>query len=381
MARLLAKRPENRPADAAAFIRELARIEKVQRESEVTRRAVIAVPEPASLKPPSAAATGEPPSPPAAPPSVAPDRSSRRRSAFPMALLASAVVALAAILVLRERRTAAPAVVSPARTALGGSRSETAAAEPSPLSEPVVTLPTPGPREAVDATVGAPRVGAPERPHGASRPTTPPVAVASAPVEPAPMAREAASSDSDSERVDTVYSTRRAVRFTSSPDQARLIIDGHSVGIADDWDNRGGGRSFEFEHPGPHRVRMELPGYRTLHLRIEVSPTAEKDNISIDDELDRKEKIGYEKLPSVYDRTTGPAVFFVEPPDAVVTEDGKTLGSASGFGPGSPLQLHGPMVHDLILAAPGHRSKLVRILVAANAGKDLAQIKEKLKAD
>jgi len=126
---------------------------------------------------------------------------------------------------------------------------------------------------------------------------------------------------------------------------------------------------------------MELPGYQALHLRVEVSPDAEKDDISIDDELDRKERIGYEKLPSVYDRTTGPAVFRVEPQDAIVTEGGKTLGSASAFGPSSPLQLHGPMVHDLVLAAPGHRSKLVRILVSGNAGKDVAQIEEKLKAD
>jgi serine/threonine-protein kinase len=42
MARLLAKQPEKRPADARAFLRELARIETIQRESEVTRRAVVA---------------------------------------------------------------------------------------------------------------------------------------------------------------------------------------------------------------------------------------------------------------------------------------------------------------------------------------------------
>src|SRR5262245_7557768 len=40
MARLLAKQPEKRPADAKEFIRELRRIEKFQRESEMTRRAV-----------------------------------------------------------------------------------------------------------------------------------------------------------------------------------------------------------------------------------------------------------------------------------------------------------------------------------------------------
>ncbi|MEP6995974.1 MAG: serine/threonine-protein kinase, partial [Acidobacteriota bacterium] len=44
MARLLAKQPEKRPADARAFMGELARIERFQRESEVTWRAVVAAP-------------------------------------------------------------------------------------------------------------------------------------------------------------------------------------------------------------------------------------------------------------------------------------------------------------------------------------------------
>jgi hypothetical protein len=118
-----------------------------------------------------------------------------------------------------------------------------------------------------------------------------------------------------------------------------------------------------------------------MHFRIDVSPEAENDSVSIDEELDRRERVSYEKLPSVYDRTTGPVEFFVEPPEAVVSEGGKTLGPASAFGAGSPLTLRGPAVHDLVLAAPGYRPKLVRILVAAHAGKDRAQVKEKLKPD
>jgi serine/threonine protein kinase len=400
MARLLAKQPEKRPADAGAFIRELARIERFQRESEVTRRAVVTAPSPAMAEPPP-----PPPSPPEVPsrteifepPPAATSRATVLESAPPrrvgllIVVLALAVLALAGILILRERPTggavAAPPIPLPAPAPTAAALEAKGvtsgpAPEPSPATQEVVRLPTPGPHEAVDATVGAPRTTGSERPRPAARAPTPPAARPVVLAEAAAPASESASeASSKTERVDAVYATRHGVRFTSSPDQARLTIDGRLVGIADDWDNRGGGREFVFDSPGAHDVRMELPGYKSLHLRIDVSPEAEKDSVSIDDELDRRERVSYEKLPAVYDRTTGAVEFSVEPPDAVVSEGGKALGSASSFGPGSPLTLRGPSVHDLVLAAPGYRPKLVRILVAANAGRDRAHVKEKLKAD
>jgi hypothetical protein len=180
--------------------------------------------------------------------------------------------------------------------------------------------------------------------------------------------------------VDAAYETRRAVRFTSSPEQARLFVDGRYVGIADDWDNRGGGKAFEFETSGSHWVRLELPGYRTMNLQVDVIPEAD-DSVSIDEELERRGREPYEKLPAVADRTTSAVEFLVQPADAIVTEGGKVLGPASSFGPGSPLELSGPKVHDFMLSAPGHKPKLVRILVAADAGKDRAKVSEKLKPE
>ena len=91
---------------------------------------------------------------------------------------------------------------------------------------------------------------------------------------------------------------------------------------------------------------------------------------------------GYFNAPNVvYDRTTGPVVFTVEPPEASVSEGGKTLGRTSTFGAASPLQLRGPMVHDLTLSAPGRKGKMVRILVSGNAGRERAVVKEKLKPE
>ena len=194
-------------------------------------------------------------------------------------------------------------------------------------------------------------------------------------------ARPAAPDRSDRpERVDAVYETRRGVRFTSSPEQARLYVDGRYIGIADDWDNRGGGRQLEFEKPGTHYVRMELPGYRAMHLQIDVTPRGD-DSVSIDEELDRNSKVPYEKLPSPSGRTTGDVEFLVHPSDAVVSEGERTLGPVSSFGPDSPLRLRGPMVHDLLLSAPGYKPRLVRILVSENAGADRARVEEKLKSE
>jgi serine/threonine-protein kinase len=413
MARLLAKSPEKRPADAREFLQELSRIESIQRESEMTRRAVAPVRPPPPAPPAAESATSWNEPPPAAPPTVRspPPESAPppRRSALPIVLLALAVLALAAVLLFRGRgeRAVAPPVAAPTPAARTPAATAAPAAAPASVSEPapptaiaaeeVVELPTPGPREAAAASVGVPRAAdggravdgttgttsasrATPRPTARHAPAPTPVELARA--EPAPAPREAAPAESAaSERVDVRYTTRRSVRFTSSPDQARLIVDGRPVGIADDWDNRGGGRAFEFDRAGAHDVRMELPGYRTLHVRIDVSPDAEKDNISIDDEMERIQHLSYDKLPAVYDRTTGAVEFQVDPADATVSEGGRGLGPASSFSSASPLQLRGPAVHDLLLAAPGRKPKPVRILVSSNAGRDRAVVKEKLKAE
>ncbi len=372
MLRLLAKQPEKRPATAHEFIRELRRIEKFQRESEMTRRAVAAAPPPPPAPPPAgpaASAAATTPGPAAPPP---------RHSRVGLAgvVLAIAAVAVAAVLLLRERKSAAPAPPVSVVAAPTAAPTAVAAVAEAPLLEPTaIVLPTPGPEAAADATVGAPRIAETPKPRPTARPRPSPTA-AETKVAAAPAPPPAAPAKPD--RIDAVYETRGSVRFTSSPEQARLYVDGRYVGIADDWDNRGGGRALELGKAGPHYVRMELPGYRTKTLQIDVVADA-GDSISIDEELDRHDRVPYEKLPAVYDRTTSEVEFSVDPPDAGISEEGRALGPASSFGPASPLKLSGPAVHDLMLSAPGHKPKLVRILVAPNAGNDRAKVAEKLK--
>jgi hypothetical protein len=73
--------------------------------------------------------------------------------------------------------------------------------------------------------------------------------------------------------------------------------------------------------------------------------------------------------------------FNVSPPDAELSEGGRGLGPVSSFGPGSPLRLSGPSVHELTLASPGYRTRRLRILVASNADREVAKIKLELKKE
>jgi hypothetical protein len=183
-----------------------------------------------------------------------------------------------------------------------------------------------------------------------------------------------------SAHADNVYRTRRYAKFSGSPEQARIYVDGRYAGIVDDWDDRGGGRTLPIQGLGAHRVRLELPGYRTVNLDVIVTPEADDDTVEIDDELDRRSKVEYPKLKSPSDRTEGPVVFQVVPADAVVSDGTRALGAASSYGAASPLELHGPTVHDLTLSAPGYETRAVRILVSPNAGREKALVKVELKA-
>jgi hypothetical protein len=263
-------------------------------------------------------------------------------------------------------------------TTPAASLAATTAAPAAPTEAAVPTpeaFPTAGPPRAADAIVGAPRyrsVAPAARP-----PRTAPLPSAEIRAEAVPAAPVAAPGPPP----DNVYRTRRFAKFGVSPDQARIYLDGRYVGIADDWDDRGGGRTLEIGREGVHRVRVELPGYRALHLEIIGTSSASDETVDVNDELKRESKVPYPKLSKLEDRTVGPVEFSVDPPDAVVSEGEKTLGPASSVGSDSPLVLRGPMVHDLVLSAPGRKSRTVRILVAANADNDRAKVKVSLKKE
>ena len=388
LARLLAKNPARRPADADEFLREVRKIDSGLEESERTLPFPVAARLPEKTVERSKAApvggrlerAATPPLPGRAP--------AERRDAMPAYLFALAVLllALAAFVVIwrRTEKKSEPAPVpSPAPAVPVAAALPTAAPPETPAPTPGA-VPTPGPAKAADAIVGAPRYSGPLPAKRPPRSVAEP-ARSEAPLPPPdaalPAAPPAPASSSSAPTPDSVYRARHFAKFGVSPDQARIHVDGRYVGIADDWDDHGGGKTFEFTREGVHHVRLELPGYRDLNLDIIVTPSAKDDTADIGDELKRESHVPYPKLSSPTDRTVGPVEFIVDPPEAMISERGRVLGPASSYGPGSPLRLNGPMVHDLVLSAPGRKPKTVRILVAPNADSDRAKVKLELKKE
>jgi eukaryotic-like serine/threonine-protein kinase len=403
-ARLLAKAPDQRPKDGEEFLAEIRRIADQLGQAETT----IALTAPFPVAAGAAGIPGPPPLPAGAvPPATLPPASVFQGAAATGAAstgaaagpsrrpLAMFLFGLAAVLIAggfflskwRASHADAPPESVAAAAPTSGSLSpylvpETAATAPAVLPPPTVgPLPTPGPRGAADAVVGAPRTGGGTGVTRLPRPTSAVTRMAAAAAPPSESAAETRASREPAGIVDNVYRTRRYAKFGVSPDQARMYVDGRYVGIADDWDDRGGGRKYEFAREGTHRVRLELPGHRDLNVEILVSPGASDDTADVGDELKRESRVPYAKLGSIEDRTVGPVVFEVVPPDATITEGSRTLGPASAFGPSSPLRLSGPTVHDLVLSAPGRKSKTVRILVGPSAEKPQARVKVELKKE
>ncbi len=372
-ARLLAKSPGKRPAGAREFLREVGAIEDEVGESAA------AIPAASGAR-----AGGEPGPADSSQQTFLSDREPAAAKASISTLTyllgAGAVLLAAAILIAIWRRTSPPAESGAAPeppaaipTAIRVEPTAVAVEAPAPV-ETMEPLPTRGPREAAAASVGAPRSGydaAPRRPTASTRAdrAQPPRLEASEPSIPAgPPA-------------DKVYRTRRFAKFGVSPDQARIFLDGRYVGVADDWDDHGGGKTLEIGREGSHRVRLELPGHRSMQLEVVVNSGADDETVDIGDELKKESKVPFTKIPKLDDRTVGPVEFTVDPPDAEISEGGRVVGRASSFGPGSPLRLTGPMAHDLVLSAPGRKSRTVRILVASNADRDVAKVKETLKKE
>jgi hypothetical protein len=85
--------------------------------------------------------------------------------------------------------------------------------------------------------------------------------------------------------VSQVFECRRGAEFHVSPDETVVTIDGRRIGIADDWDGSGGGRTYYFRGSGTHYVRLSLRGYRTTWIKIVVRPGAEEEIVDVDTSL------------------------------------------------------------------------------------------------
>ena len=168
----------------------------------------------------------------------------------------------------------------------------TTAEEPARVALPLAQPEAPPP---VVATAPAPE---PEKEGPAPAPKPAPVvavpvavaptpAVAPPPVEPAPAAIEPAPAPAPAPEPSWagVFSTRRAAEFHVDPEDAHVSVDGRPIGVADDWDGVGGGKSYAFATPGEYRIELSLSGYRTAWVKVVVAPDAREDVVDIDTEL------------------------------------------------------------------------------------------------
>jgi eukaryotic-like serine/threonine-protein kinase len=185
---------------------------------------------------------------------------------------------------LRPEPAVRPASPAPAVAVLPAADSQqTSKAE---SQQPAVTTPTaasPGPKPALQRPAVTtpptprsqePRAAAPEP----AAVTAPPAVVEAPPVVAAPVLP-----------VSQVFRCREGAEFNVSPEEAVVTIDGRRLGIADDWDGKGGGKTYRFAAPGTYDVVLSLDGYRTARVQVVVSADADDKNADVDTELEERD--------------------------------------------------------------------------------------------
>jgi len=84
-----------------------------------------------------------------------------------------------------------------------------------------------------------------------------------------------------------VFTCSRAADFDVSPEDAEIEVNGERIGIADQWDNAGGGKLYEFEGPGTYYVRLSRPPrFRPAWVKIVVTPHASREVAEVGTELE-----------------------------------------------------------------------------------------------
>ncbi|MBK9062691.1 MAG: serine/threonine protein kinase [Acidobacteria bacterium] len=270
-------------------------------------------------------------------------------------------------------------------------------AQPVTSASPAATsAPAPAPPASVAApSTGGPAVAVVETPAASAAPAapTPPPAPKKTRVKPTPSEAAASASASAAKAaakptvaavkpVDLTYTIRRFLKINVSPSQARVFMDGNYIGISDDWDDAGGGSLLTFNLEGQHRLRICYPEHRDLLVDVIVRSTAADDKVTIEQDLPKGVPDGPTGPEGSFRRpnykSIGAVLFNVDPPDAMVTVNGKEYGPASKWLK-EEMTFANMAVYQVALSAPGYETKTVRVLIAPTAGELRATVKERLK--
>ncbi len=261
----------------------------------------------------------------------------------------------------------------------------TPAPTPPPTQAPVVAIPAGTPTPAAEPTAAPTPEATPQAtPQATPRPTRPPR------VHPTPTPRPVATAapaptkaaEPAGPRADLTVTVRRFVKLNVKPEQARVFLDGRFIGIADDWDDSGGGALLTFVLEGRHSLRIAAPGRRDLNVDVVAAGTATQDKAEIARSLEPGTPSGPTgpdgNLPRPEYRTVGPIRFAVEPESTVFLVDGKEMGLASKYAK-EDLRLREPGVYQISLVAPGHVPRTFRVIVSLSTSEARAVVKEKLR--
>ena len=266
----------------------------------------------------------------------------------------------------------------PSPTPTGTPTPDTSPAMPTPATIPFGIVsgasPTPASNAEASPTAAPGRTAVPTRtPRPRPTPTATPLPTATPMPTPTPTPFV---------RPDATYITRRLVKLSVSPDQARVYLDGRYVGISDDWDDAGGGSLLAFATDGRHRLRFAFPSRKDLLVDILVTGNAVEERVEVERELERGSPDGPTgpagKIPRPDYQTAGLARLAVEPPFARVSVDGHDMGTAGRFVE-QEMQFREPGVYDVVLTAPGYQPKRLRVVVSSATGKERIVFREKLK--
>ena len=104
--------------------------------------------------------------------------------------------------------------------------------------------------------------------------------------EPAPAVAETAPAPEPAPPIAAVFHCRRGAEFKVDPEEVLVTVDGQLLGEADDWDGAGGGKTYYFDGMGDHLVKLSLQGFRTVWVKVVVTPSAKRDVVDVDTELE-----------------------------------------------------------------------------------------------
>jgi hypothetical protein len=87
--------------------------------------------------------------------------------------------------------------------------------------------------------------------------------------------------------IEKIYGCRAGAFFGVNPEEALITVNGKTIGIADDWDDAGGGQKYHFGGPRTYDVKLSLEQHRTAWIKIVARPQADEEYARLDLELKR----------------------------------------------------------------------------------------------